>query len=87
MCSKKNNKLDLYNNMIGVMQLAIRKSIKKVDPQNNYVTNPWDEFDEDFLIRRLNNEFQEFNLSGNKEELLDIINIATFLYKQKEINE
>lgn len=54
--------------------------------EKNKPWRPWEHFDIDFLERRLEDEIKEYNESKDKDELLDIINFAVFLYIKKSDN-
>jgi len=66
-----------------VYDKAVKKAIKRCDDKG-YTTHPWKDFSLLFLEGRLDDEIIEYKESGDKEELLDIINMAIFCYLRKE---
>ncbi len=73
----------LTNPMKKVQEKARLKAFKKVDYEK-HVLEPWKKHNIVFLDSQLHEEFKEFKYALTKKqkqnELLDIINMATFLY-------
>lgn len=63
---------------------AAKEKAKLQLKKPGYTDEPWNDFGSEFLIKRLEQEFYEFedaeNLQSQNEELLDIINMAIFVY-------
>jgi len=67
------------NEMDLVFKRAKEKAIKKSSELGN-TTTPWKDFTLGWLKYRLAGEFKEWDESRDIEELLDIINLAAFVY-------
>lgn len=69
--------------MNDVFELAKHKATKRIS-KDGYTKEPWKDFDIDFLTDRLYEEIEEFRMANTiykqNDELLDIINMAIFLY-------
>lgn len=63
---------------------AIEKAVRRIDKDGNTAT-PWRDFSSEHLEKRLIDEFREWRESKSDEELLDIINLAAFLYLSKRL--
>ena len=59
-------------------EAILKAEYRKTKPGNT--STPWDDFKLDHLRSRLWDEFHEYIESGGRQELLDIINIAAFMY-------
>ena len=69
--------------MVKVYESSYEKYVKSKNEKNKY-WRPWKHFDIEFLEKRLDGEIKEYKESKEKEELLDIINFAVFLYLKKD---
>jgi len=78
-----NNYFKMESEMSHVYNEAIKKAITKCD-EKGYTTHPWDDFSLQFLEGRMHQEIEEYYESKQKEELLDIINLAIFCYLKQE---
>jgi len=76
----QNDQKTLINGMDEVFNHAKLKALHKLNPEQGYVADPWNT-DTSFLHQRLNEEIMEFKDSNDPNEVLDIINLAAFLYK------
>lgn len=63
---------------------AAKEKAKSKLKKPGYTDEPWKDFGSDFLIKRLEQEFYEFEdaetIESQNEELLDIINMSIFVY-------
>lgn len=75
-------------NMRIVFDRALKKAKSRASKPYNAV-EPYDHFSYEHLKKRLKEEYLEYIESESQHELLDIINIAAFLYvnRMKEIDE
>ncbi len=62
-----------------VFDLAKTKALIRNRKSGNTAT-PWLDFTTEHLSMRLGEEFEEWKDSNNSQELLDIINLAAFLW-------
>jgi len=65
-----------------VFRLSKSKAFYRIRKPGN-TTTPWVDFTTEHLIKRLDEEFGEWKESGNGQELLDIINLAVFVWLSK----
>ena len=70
------------NEMDTVFEKAKEKAVRKirVGNRNKYTASPWNDFTKEFLVHRLEEEIEEWKVKYDKKELLDIINVAVFIY-------
>ena len=73
----------MMDEMDEVFQEAKAKAVSRIEKKGNTAT-PWKDFEYKWLDKRLHDEIQEYDKSKTvtelKDELLDIINLATFNY-------
>lgn len=67
-----------------VFNEAIDKAVRRIDKPGNTAA-PWRDFSSEHLEGRLIKEFREWRESKSDKELLDIINLAAFLYLSKRL--
>jgi len=67
-----------------VFNEAIEKAIRRIDKPGNTAA-PWRDLSPERLEKRLIQEFREWHGSKSDEELLDIINLAAFLYLSRRL--
>lgn len=67
------------NKLSWVFNKAKVKAITRMDKFGNTAT-PWKDFTPGWLKNRLAQEFREWEETRDVEELLDIINLAAFVY-------
>jgi len=65
-----------------VFEMAKVKALYRIKKSGNTAT-PWIDFTTEHLIKRLDDEIDEWKDSGNTQELLDIINLAVFVWLSK----
>lgn len=73
--------------MMMEMDSVFRRAKDKAASQVLHVGNtptPWRDFTPEHLEKRLNDEIKEWRESGDIAELLDVINLAAFLYLSKQ---
>jgi hypothetical protein len=79
MVTNMNEKETLISTMRMAYENAIAKAIHRgIKPGNSW--EPWNSFTEEHLQKRLAEEYEEYLKAKNGQELLDIMNIACFLY-------
>ena len=71
-------------NMNLVFETALNKALHKRRSEGN-TTEPYIDFDEEHLENRLSEEYDEYLEEGQARELIDVINIAAFLFLKKTI--
>lgn len=69
----------MERNMDLVFEIAKVKAFCCIKKHGNTAT-PWLDFTTGHLIKRLDGEIDEWKESGNSQELLDIINLAVFVW-------
>ena len=76
-----------YGNMEKEMKLvfdkALLKALVRCEKEGN-TDNPWNDFPIPHLEKRLEQEYAEYKIASNERELIDVINMACFLYIAKE---
>jgi len=65
-----------------VFELAKTKALIRNSKPGNTET-PWSDFSVEHLKKRFDEEIQEWKESDNSQELIDIINLAAFLWLAK----
>ena len=69
----------IKNNMQLPFDYAIWKCVSACKKEGNTVT-PWNDFSIEHLEKRLQDEIKEYFESHKSDELLDIINLASFIW-------
>lgn len=64
--------------IMSVFTEAMAKYELRCNKEGNTVA-PWDDFSEEHLIKRLDEEYTEWKQSGDTRELIDVINLAAFV--------
>jgi len=79
--------MDDFENMEKTMKIvfdkAVLKSLVRCKKEGN-TDKPWDDFTIAHLEKRLEQEYAEYQIAGNERELIDVINMACFLFIAKE---
>lgn len=70
------------NDLQLVFEAAERKFLSKMSKPGN-VERPWDKFSLEHLDHYLEQEFNEYLADHDPEELIDVINVAAFLYLKR----
>ena len=72
----------MEQNMDLVLEMAKLKAFYRIKKPGN-TSAPWIDFTTEHLIKRLDDEIDEWKESCNSQELLDIINLAVFVWLSK----
>jgi predicted house-cleaning noncanonical NTP pyrophosphatase (MazG superfamily) len=77
----KTDAIEMYE-MDAVFEKAKEKAVRKIGVENGkkYTASPWNDFTKEFLVQKLEEEIKEWKEKYDKKELLDIINVAAFIY-------
>jgi len=71
---------NMYDCMNQVFDEAIEKAVEKIDGSEEYTAQPWKDFPIKWLSKRVDDEYTEWKQSGDKKELIDLINLACFTF-------
>jgi len=74
--------IDIPQQFIDFMKAMHEKFMKQVREKGR-TAKPWEEFDGEFLMNRLEDEWNEWNDSFDRRELIDIANFCMYLYHKK----
>jgi len=66
-----------------VFKKAKEKAVNRISKVGNTAT-PWEDFKSEHLKKRLDDEIKEWHDTEDIKELLDIINLAVFVYLAKQ---
>jgi len=72
----------LKKNMQNVFNFCIEKAVDRIDKEGN-TAKPYIDFTVEHLEKRMLEEINEYHIGDNENELIDIINMACFVYLAK----
>lgn len=65
-------------------EFSLRMKEVLLSPKNIKKGNSWEHCDYDYLLKRLDEEIEEWKQKPTKSELIDIANLCLFLYYRVE---
>jgi predicted house-cleaning noncanonical NTP pyrophosphatase (MazG superfamily) len=80
------DEIDQKEQFMNMMRMGFENAITKAVHKGSKPGNtwePWKSFTEEYLQKRLDDEYEEYLKDKNGQELLDIMNMACFLYIQR----